>query len=231
MGELVSVILPVFNGEQFLAQALSSVLEQEHRPLEIVVVDDGSEDGSAELARRFPETRVVSQKNAGPAAARNRGIREARGELIAFIDADDVWVPGRLAWQLETLKARPDVEMVMGAVGLQLPNQEQPEPDSYPIFHFGALLCRRTLFDRVGCLDEALRFGEDLDWIMRVREQAVPMAVDKRVAMLYRPHPGSMTRDQASTQHHFFLALKRSLDRRRQAGKGRDLPAMQDRAP
>ena len=91
MSALVSVVIPVFNGERFLREAVESVLVQKHSPVEIIVVDDGSIDGTAGVARSFPETvRYVHQTNQGPAAARNRGIEQARGSLIAFADADDL---------------------------------------------------------------------------------------------------------------------------------------------
>jgi glycosyltransferase involved in cell wall biosynthesis len=100
----VSVVIPCYNTERYLGDALRSVLTQDVPPLEVLVIDDGSTDGSAALAASFgPPVRVLSQPNCGVSAARNHGLREARGEWIAFLDADDVWVPGKQRLQVEGL--------------------------------------------------------------------------------------------------------------------------------
>lgn len=210
---MISVIVPVHNAERYLEEALRSVLAQGYRPLDLVVVDDGSRDGSAQVARSFPEVRLFRQENAGPAAARNRGLREAQGDLIAFIDADDLWTAGRLAWQLELLKQRPELELVGGAV--RIFGEAQPPSEPITTFTFGSCLHRRGVFDTVGLLDESLRFGEDTDWIARAREAGVPMHFDGRVALEYRRHTHNLTADKATVQRHLTLVLKRSLDRRR----------------
>ncbi|MEX1027955.1 MAG: glycosyltransferase [Candidatus Paceibacterota bacterium] len=104
----VSVVIPCYNGARFLKETLASVLAQSHRPLEVLVVDDGSTDGSAEIAEAFPDpVRVLRQSNRGESVARNRGMNEATGEWIAFLDADDVWKPEKLKRQLAV--AGPDV--------------------------------------------------------------------------------------------------------------------------
>src|SRR5437667_12630279 len=111
---LVSVVIPCYNGERYLAEAIESVLAQRYEPLEIIVVDDGSTDRSAEVARHFGDAvQYVCQPHAGAAAARNRGVGLATGDLIAFLDADDVWTEGRLARQVQVLEADPSVGMVM----------------------------------------------------------------------------------------------------------------------
>ena len=95
---MISCIVPVYNGERYLAETLQSILGQRVGPLEVIVVDDGSTDGTAGVARRFGSAiRVLHQTNAGPAAARNLGLSEARGDFVAFLDADDLWKPDKLA--------------------------------------------------------------------------------------------------------------------------------------
>ena len=117
MDPLVSVVIPVFNGEKFLRDAVESVLAQKYSPIEVIIVDDGSTDGTASVANSFPETvRYLHQINNGPAAARNRGIEQAQGSLIAFADADDLWPAAKLALQLPDLIGDPTIEIVIGRI-------------------------------------------------------------------------------------------------------------------
>src|SRR5262249_46647903 len=111
MSELVTCIVPVHNGERFLEQALGSIQRQTHSPVEIIVVDDGSSDQSPAIAGAWAGAQYVRQEQAGPAAARNAGIRRATGAFISFLDADDLWHPEKLARQLARFAARPDLEV------------------------------------------------------------------------------------------------------------------------
>ena len=112
----ISVIIPVYNGEAFLAEAVASVQEQSLAPNEIIIVDDGSEDGTVAVIESLgPEIRSIRQTNAGPAAARNRGLEMASGDFISFIDADDLWLPGKLKSQAQRLNGDPTIQLVLGA--------------------------------------------------------------------------------------------------------------------
>ena len=112
---LVSVIVPAYNAARFLPHAVESIRRQDYLPLEIVIVDDGSTDDTAEVARDLgSDIRYVYQPNAGPAAARNRGLEQARRELIAFLDADDEWPPDKLRIQVGRLLAEPELDVVTG---------------------------------------------------------------------------------------------------------------------
>ncbi len=109
---LISCVIPVFNGERYLGEALESVLAQSYQPLEVIVVDDGSTDGTAEVARRYGErVRYVWQPNAGETAARNLGLTAAQGEFIAFLDADDVWHSEKLERQIARFQERPEIDL------------------------------------------------------------------------------------------------------------------------
>ena len=109
-GPLVSCIVPAFNGERFLAEAIESILAQSYSNVPIIVVDDGSTDATPQVAARF-EDRItyVRQENAGPATARNRGLKEVEGEFIAFLDADDLWEENKLERQLARFRERPEL--------------------------------------------------------------------------------------------------------------------------
>src|SRR5262249_39080693 len=111
----VSVIMPVLNGERYLGEAIASVRRQSIAPIEIVIVDDGSTDGSAALAATLgPDIRLIRGPHAGVTISRNRGIRAARGDLIAFLDCDDMWTDDKLATQVPILLEHSDIEVVLG---------------------------------------------------------------------------------------------------------------------
>lgn len=117
---LISCIVPVFNGERYLWEALESIFAQTYRPIEVLVVDDGSTDGTGAVAASYgSRLRYLWQPNAGPAAARNRGLEAARGEFVAFLDADDLWHPEKLARQMARFAARPGLDGSVAHVQMQ----------------------------------------------------------------------------------------------------------------
>ena len=224
MGPLVSVVIPVFNGERFLREAVQSVLDQKYSPIEIIIVDDGSTDGTAAVARSLGETvRYLHQANQGPAAARNRGIEQAQGGLIAFADADDLWPSGKLEVQLPYLVNDPAIEIVMGRIqqvrlSKTVNGQTHAEEFADPAFsvNLGSAVIRKSVFERVGLFDESMRYSEDVDWFMRAREAGAAIITIDVVTLLYRQHEENMTRGKSTSQLNVLKALKRSLDRRRE---------------
>ena len=230
MDSLVTVIIPVFNGERFLGEAVQSVreaarvLDQRYSPVEIIIVDDGSTDGTATVARSFPETvRYLYQTNQGPAAARNRGIEHAQGSLLAFADADDLWPADKLALQLPFLIKDPAIEIVMGRIQQVLlsqtvDGQTQANEFGEPAFsvNLGSAVIRKSVFERVGWFDETMRYSEDVDWFMRAREAGAAIVTIDAVTLFYRQHEENMTRGKSTSELNVLKALKRSLDRRRE---------------
>ena len=162
----VSVIIPVRDGECYLGEAIESVLGQTAPPAEVVVVDDGSADASADIAQGFaPAVRCVRQEAVGLAAACNRGLSEVAGELIAYIDADDLWVAGKLALQRRRLAAEPELDAVFGhAQEFLSPDLTGPPPrcstEPTPFRQRGTMLIRRDAHDRAGRFDPSWRVGE-----------------------------------------------------------------------
>jgi len=214
---LVSVIVPVYNGAAFLGEAIESVFAQDYAPLEVVVVDDGSTDGSAELAEAYDGVRVIRQLNAGPSATRNTGVAHTTGDVIAFLDADDVWPTGRLTRLLDALASSPSLDVVIGQLEMVVAENgtfRSLMPPQFG-FQFGTALIRRSLFETVGLIDEDLRFSEDVDWFMRAREAGVQIGQIHEVVLLYRQHSDSLTATPDDDDFGLALALKRSLDRRR----------------
>lgn len=224
-GPHLSVIVPVYNGERFLAEALNSILRQAYAPLEILVVDDGSTDGSAAIARGFgPPVHYLHQPNQGPAAARNRGLAAATGEIIGFLDADDLWPDDKLHRQLPVVcQHLTDPIALMGHTQrIRLVDQTAPLPTfaqlGEPVLKMvvGAGLYPRTLFDRIGVFDPALRFGEDTDWFFRVREAGIPLCIREEATLIYREHDQNMTLESTPTHARIMPVLQRALARRRQ---------------
>jgi glycosyltransferase involved in cell wall biosynthesis len=222
--ELLSVIVPVYNGERFLREALASIRAQDHQPMEIIVVDDASTDGTPALLDGLgcQVTAVRLPLNQGPAAARNAGLARARGSMIGFLDVDDLWPAGRLRPMLDVLRADPACALVKGHVCLtRARTRAEVETSlSSPILGpwIGSALYRRSVFDDVGVFDPSLRYAEDLDWFFRAREHGARLRIIEHTTLYVRRHAGNMTRGLDCHDLNVFRALKSSLDRRRTAG-------------
>ena len=233
----VSVIMPAYNSAAFIPDAVESIRRQAYPRLELIIVDDGSTDSTADVAKSLTglDVRYVYQPNGGPARARNHGLRLARGDVIALLDADDLWPPDRLRCQLRYLERDPLTDVVLGRFQCVRGVPRADGGSDLQILSLalvnllvGAALYRRRVFDRVGGFDEAMRYGEDWDWFMRAREQGVPIGVHDDVTLLYRRHQGNITRGR-DVKELALTVLKKSLDRRRQQhGAGHSLPSVFD---
>lgn len=223
----VSVIVPTFNGGQFIREAVENIISQDYPSLEIIVIDDGSTDDTAGIIRQLPyEIRYFSQGNNGPAAARNRGIEEALGEYIAILDADDLWPKNNLYILAKELLQNNDVEVVHGYGQLAVCNPETRtyEYSGSPIgafpYYIGAALYRRSAFTKVGLFDPTLRYGEDSDWFMRARELNVGIKKLEDITLIVRRHGNNMTRGKSPAELNQLRVLKKSLDRMRARQRG-----------
>lgn len=221
---LVSVVIPVHNGAHFLAEAIASVLDQHYPALEIIVVDDGSEDDIAAAVAALPvEVRFARQDNAGPAAARNRGIRMASGELLAFLDVDDLWLPDSLQAMVAQLLDEPGIDVLLGRGQLARIVEDEagrrheyignPE-ESFP-YYIGAAVYRKRVFAEIGGFDERLHFGEDTDWFKRLEESGPRLRRLQQTSLIVRRHDGNMTRGKSATELNMLRTFKLALDRRR----------------
>jgi glycosyltransferase involved in cell wall biosynthesis len=222
----LSVVIPCYNAARFLAAALDSVVEQGVSDLEIIVIDDGSSDDSAAIARshRGPVT-CVSQPNAGISPARNAGVRLARGEFLAFLDADDVWTEGSLAARFAVFDNYPSTECVFGALQQFLEPGIDPllaarlEFDESPAAarFAGTMLIRRESFLRAGAFDVSLRVGEMMEWLSRAEAAGVVVRSTPEVVMRRRIHGANTMLTQRPSQADYLRALKSAMDRRRAA--------------
>jgi glycosyltransferase involved in cell wall biosynthesis len=217
---LVSVIIPAYNAAPFLAEAIESVERQQYPRTEIVVVDDGSTDNTAEIATRFSSVRYIRQPNRGIAAARNAGVLAASGTLLAFLDADDLWVEGKLALQLEALESQSNMDIVAGRVEQFCePNCERSNAeitDAGDAYTAGAMLIRKSDFLRVGMFNAALRVGEFVDWHSRAMNLGLREHRLDAVVLRRRIHGGNTTLRRQDSVGDYLSVLKAHLDRKRQ---------------
>lgn len=217
----VGVVIPAFNAERFLAQALDSVLSQRYPVADILVIDDGSTDNTSALAAAHnPRVRVERQDNAGIGATRNRGVELVRGDAIAFLDADDLLTPSSIACRVQLLERRPEVELVFGQVvrfrelldGVPVAI-DNPLPAHLP----GAMFVRRDALTRVGPFPAETYVAEGLDWLLRARELPLnEVTLDEQVVWR-RVHGENNSLRHRAQIGEFAHALKASLDRRRAA--------------
>jgi GT2 family glycosyltransferase len=197
---LISVVIPVYNGASFLPEAIDSILAQAYPKVEIIVVDDGSTDAIAEAVAALPaEVRFLRKGNAGPAAARNLGIRAAGGSLIAFLDVDDLWPAGALGAALAWLSERPDTDVVIGRAQLCERRADARydfvgSPGDGFTYYIGAGLYRRHAFEKIGLFDPLLRFAEDLDWYARAERGGLCVDRLDMVTLHVRRHATNSTR-------------------------------------
>jgi glycosyltransferase involved in cell wall biosynthesis len=217
---VISIIIPCYNARPYLEASIGSVLNQETADLELVVVDDGSTDGTPQFVReRFPGARLIEQPNQGVASARNAGIRAARGDWVAFLDADDFWLPRKLQLQLAAAQGNPAVQLICGSWKEWISSDPGPSPDIidsalattcdaefesrarwlYPELLLdccvwtSTVLIRRELLTRIGVFDPSLTIGEDYElWVRASRETEI-IHISRPLA-LYRQHPASITK-------------------------------------
>jgi glycosyltransferase involved in cell wall biosynthesis len=209
---LVSVIIPAFNVAEWLAETIHSVLAQTHRPVEVIVVDDGSTDGTPLVAQGFGNAvKYIRRLNGGVGAARNAGFRASTGEYVAFVDADDLWFPDKLARQVALLESKPDVgwvysdalvvdhsaRHVLDRVGRTWDLPEGDIVGSLLLNNFVACptpLIRRALMEALGGFEELRSLTVAADWHMWLRlAAAAPAGCVRSPLARVRSHPGSMT--------------------------------------
>jgi glycosyltransferase involved in cell wall biosynthesis len=229
----VSAVVTAFQCEAFLGEALASVLGQTLPPEEIIVVDDGSTDGTPEVARSFGDrVCLVSRPNGGPGAARNTGLAAARGDWIAFLDGDDAWTPDKTRLQLEAAALDSSVDLFFGyASNLVAPRgvtlaaaRARGEHSVLPGYAAGAMLGRREAFLSVGPFPESLKLGEFLDWYARAVEAGIEGHLLHDVVLLRRIHGANQSVRERAATGDYVRVLKTALDRRRAGAPAGESP-------
>ncbi|MBV2235046.1 MAG: glycosyltransferase family 2 protein [Sterolibacterium sp.] len=218
----ISVIVPAYNAGRYLHSAIGSVLAQTCQAGEIVVVDDGSTDDTARIAAGFAAVRVIERPHAGAAAARNAGVDAARFQYVAFLDADDLWLPTKLEQQTAFLLERQqgEGEEARGVFGRvqQFASPDLPVTqrgrykigtDAMPGFIAGSLLIERKAFLAVGKFDETLAGGEFIDWMVRAKRLGLALPMLEEVVLLRRVHGGNSVLTNTEALHHAYIKLIR----------------------
>ena len=228
---LISVIIPVYNCESYLSESIESALAQTYQPFEVIVIDDGSTDSTAEVALRYePEITYFYQPNAGSSTARNQGVRLSHGSYLAFHDADDMWAKNKLALQMQVFHDDPQVDAVFGHVKQfyspdldkdtrkRIICPENPMPGYLPY----TMLVKREAFFQVGFLGYHWEIGEDMNWIIHAREVGLKMVMLPDLLYYRRLHAENKGLRLKDKQQQRLHILKAALDRRRKNEIGQD---------
>ena len=220
----ISVILPAFNAAATIAEALAGVAAQTLPPDEVILVDDGStDDTAAHAAGALPGLRLLRQANAGAAAATNAGMRAARFPLLALLDADDIWLPGKLAAQRARLQAEPALSGIGGHVqAFACPSLSPKRAARFripaaptPGLFGSALMLRRAAIEQVGFYDETLPVGFAIDWMHRARLAGLRFATLDDVVVRRRIREGSLSARSAARDRGYLEVARRAIQRGR----------------
>jgi glycosyltransferase involved in cell wall biosynthesis len=217
---LVSTIISVYNCEHYLAEAIKSVFVQTYRPIEVIVVDDGSTDKSADIARSYNGIHYIYQSNQGAAVARNTGITHAHGEFIAFLDADDMWVPHKLTMQVEYLFNHPAVGYTVGRIQnfncLGNNSNSQARQSSLEKEQIGliTMVARKTVFEQVGGFDPSYRIGSDFEWVVRAKDAGISMVILPEILLHRRIHDSNLSHQTQARCTSLLRMFKESINRK-----------------
>jgi len=220
---LISVVIPVYNGRRYIAEAIKSVLNQGYGKREILIVNDGSTDGTENILRSFEGIMYFEQSRQGAAAARNLGIEQSRGEFLAFLDADDVWTNDKIEKQLSVFQEKPKLDMVFGNVE-QFYSPELEESLSrkikmieavIPGYVPGTMLIKKEAFLKVGYFNCGFKVGEFIDWYLRALEEGLQGHLLSDVVLRRRIHDANTGIQERDSRKDYLRVLKASLDRRR----------------
>lgn len=221
---LVSTIITVYNGENYLSEAIQSVINQDYPHIDTIIIDDGSTDGSRGVAQQFvPPVQYYYQNNTGIAAAKNHGIELSKGDFLAFLDADDLWTKNKIQQQMKVFNEDPTLDIVFSHVkqfhSSELSVEEKQKiwcsDELMPGISGGTMLIKRESFFKVGLFDTQWRRGIFVNWYMRASEIGLRTHMLPDMHMwrrLHRTNHGIVNHDKSSD---YVRMLKASLDRRR----------------
>lgn len=227
MSPLISVVMPVYNGERYLAESIESILKQNVDRIELIIVDDGSTDRTSSIIHEYGQAcQYVCQEHRGASAARNRGVNLAKGDFIAFNDADDIWSPDKLSVQLQAFATDPDLDMVFGLIE-QFHSPELSEafkirvhcPKSHEGQSIVSMLIKKTSFFSIGLFSENWAIGELIDWFIRAKEKHLTYVTVPQIVLYRRLHENNMGIRCRNSYQDYARILKMAMDRQKTAMK------------
>lgn len=224
----ISVVIPVYNGEDYIEEAIKSALNQSLKPSEIIIIDDGSRDKTAKIASNYSNSLSYYYKeNGGEASARNLGIKIAQFPLIAFLDADDIWLPNSLELLQESFLLNHQTKLSIGfSQEILLKEREwKAEMKPYIGLQLSAALIHYSTFELIGLFDENLQLAVDTDWLFRVRENNLVTQFINQTVVYYRRHDKNISLQKDLLDKNLLKACRASLIRRRTKGLNLLLPS------
>jgi len=221
---LVSVIIPVYNREKFLAAAVDSVFAQTYRPIQVIIDDDGSTDQSGAIARSFADVEYIYQENQGVSVARNTGIDAAQGEFVAFLDSDDLWLPRKLETQINYMLEHPEVDITSTKIenfieaGTEIPSWFDSEESASLVQKFvfvQTMVMRKAVFLQVGYFLPDFRSSEDTEWIWRSKDSKVSIDQISEILTLRRLHGENLSwQTKLEQKTNLFRIMRQSIKRK-----------------
>jgi len=221
---MISVIIPVYNREDFIAEAIESVLRQTYKNIELIVVDDGSTDNTRQVVETFADqVRYVYKPLTTVGETLNCGIEMAKGDYLAFLDSDDCWTKNKLERQIADLQENQNIEAVFGLVRqvhqsqwkVKIQALKVPSEELLVGYVPGTMLIRRESFLRIGYYPSGIEVGESLDWHLRAKDKNLQMKVIPELMLWRRIHTTNMGIIQKANRVDYVRILKKSIDRRR----------------
>ena len=219
---LVTVIIPVYNYANYIGATLDSVFAQTYCPIEVIVVDDGSTDNSADIVRGYPEVQYFYQSNQGVSVARNVAIAAAKGEFIAFLDADDLWKPDKLSLQIAYMLENPYIG-ITGTKAInflesdtQLPPwlRDDPNWEEVTVIIPSTMVVHKSVFSQVGDFSVDYPVSQDTEWLWRAKDAKIPMFNINEILTLRRFHGSNLSWLMAgSCKSEMFKMIKQSIAR------------------
>jgi len=216
---LISVIIPYYKGQRFIDEALNSVFKQNYSNLEIIIVNDGSPIETLDILNKFKDKiKIISQENMGQSAARNTGIKNAKGSIIALLDQDDIWSDDHISSMLPYLLIDGGYDFVRGHTQIFYTDKNDINTNDTSLFYeviLGSAMHRRSVFDKVGMFDEDVFDGEDADWNLRLRESDCKEKRVPNITLFYRKHDNNRSMQNDSIRKGAFLVIRRKIQRAR----------------
>jgi glycosyltransferase involved in cell wall biosynthesis len=223
---LVSIILPVFNTEKYVAQAIQSVLDQSYKNLEIICINDGSSDNSLEIVKSFGDKIIIVdlEKNSGIAAARNEGIKIAHGDYLAFMDSDDLWTPNKIELQMNEFEKNPQLQIsftyfncfLSPDLSDEIKNTHYCPPDPAPGYISATAVVKTEFFKLVGMFDPKWRVGEFIDWYSRAQSMNATTSIIPEICLLRRIHGTNTGVTQRDSRLDYVRIAREALARKRE---------------